>query len=299
MGKNDRSQSEPLTKMIKNKIRSKQCSAFFIITILISWSLWITSILIGNIEGHGLSGIESILGTLAAFGPFFGAIIVIKIDGKSVINWLKQIFVWRVKIRWYLAALSIPIIILLITELVYSALGGTVSSEEMSFEILFFLIPMFIMTTTIGGGQEELGWRGFALPKLQETYTAFTASIILGTIHAIWHLPMAFMPGTFQSEGNFLLYILMGIALAVLLTWIYNNTSSVLLPMLFHGMVNTVPFFILLPGFDMETMAIPEIPLLLEISHISVWILFAVVVIAIFGAKRLTKDSEVPVILKE
>jgi len=93
----------------------------------------------------------------------------------------------------------------------------------------------------LGSGQEEVGWRGFALPALQTRFDALTASVIIGLVWAAWHLP-AFV---FEIPGytrSFAVYALLVVGISIILTWLYNNTEgSILLAMLLHGGVNAAP----------------------------------------------------------
>jgi len=241
------------------------------------------------------SAITGIFTLLVGFGPLFAAMIVIKVNGGRIRHWFHQIFLVKVKLHWYLAGLVVPILIFSATTELYSLLGGEVA-EGSDLGLLAMLVPLFLWNTLLGGGQEELGWRGFALPKLQEKYPALTASIILGFLHALWHLPMVFLPGTFQANSSFLLYILSATVMAVVFTWLYNNTGSVLPAMIFHGMNNTLPLFAILPSFDPATMDIPEIPTLLMLAYVLVSLAVAIIINLFFGGKRLTRKTEVPTI---
>jgi uncharacterized protein len=102
------------------------------------------------------------------------------------------------------------------------------------------------------GCREELGWRGFALPRLQQHANALNASILLGLVWGLWHLPLYFVLGTGQSEmlragaspafaiGGFVGWT---IGLSVLFTWLYNQTGgSLLVVILFHAAVNFAAF---------------------------------------------------------
>lgn len=92
----------------------------------------------------------------------------------------------------------------------------------------------------IGGGNEELGWRGFALPRLQEGYTDLTASLVIGFLWFLWHLPLFFVEGSSQVGVPLYYYGVAVVALSVVFTWLYNKTDrSVLLPMVLHASVNT------------------------------------------------------------
>jgi membrane protease YdiL (CAAX protease family) len=121
----------------------------------------------------------------------------------------------------------------------YLLLGGSPTEGwQWSSPLLFVATVLFIFF--LCGGQEEAGWRGFALPRLQARYSALLSSLILGVIWALWHLPNFFLPGTTQSELPILWFMLLVPALTVILTWILNNTRGSLLPvMLFHAAVNT------------------------------------------------------------
>jgi membrane protease YdiL (CAAX protease family) len=89
------------------------------------------------------------------------------------------------------------------------------------------------------GAGEEVGWRGFALPRLQKERSALTATLILGVVHAFWHLPAFFYKDTYMSMGLALglpMLVLSIVAAAILFTWIYNSTGgSVLMVALFHA----------------------------------------------------------------
>ncbi len=293
IGEDENNQS----KSSKSIVESNKCIAFFILTFLISWFSWGASILLSNVEGHATSGFEGGFVTLAGLGPLLAAIIIIKVSGGSILKWLKQIMSWKIKIRWYVVALGLPILIFSITTGIYAVLGGNIDLGGMdNIEFLIFIIPLFIYTTLLGGGIEEFGWRGFALPKLQESYNALAASLILGFIHAFWHMPMLLMPGTFHANSSFGLYVVSGLALSVLFTWLYNNTGSVILAVLFHGMRNTFFIAAILPAFDMETFEVPEIPMSLQLTETSVWLFFAILVVIVFGAEKLSSKEELPTI---
>jgi len=99
---------------------------------------------------------------------------------------------------------------------------------------------------------EEFGWRGFALPRLQSLYGSLGATLVLGPLWAIWHLPMFFIEGSPQYSENvpaaFLMYTLIITCISILLTVVYNRTKgSVLACMLLHGFLNIAAFTIHVP----------------------------------------------------
>lgn len=166
-------------------------------------------------------------------------------SGKNgIFSLLKRFIIWRVGWIWYLAAFAlIPCIDLMgitlhsflyhapidfSTAIAYKIFGPSVN-------LYVLIIPFFLYDTLTNG--EEIGWRGFVLPRLQERYSAFSASIILGLIWAVWHVPK-FMPH--WDTVMFLWWMLDVMAKTIFFTWIYNNTKgSLLLVTLFHASCNT------------------------------------------------------------
>ena len=137
--------------------------------------------------------------------------------------------------------------------------------------------------------QEEFGWRGYALDKLQEKRTALTASLFLGFIWAIWHMPLNFTEGI-DAQYSLVISTAVGsiislMLMSVLFTWIYNNTGkSVLAAMLFHASMN-LSTFKLFPVFETEE-ALPFYTLFILISVVTVLI--------VWGRKTLTRKVVKP-----
>lgn len=104
---------------------------------------------------------------------------------------------------------------------------------------LFNLVVVFF----IGGGQEELGWRGFALPNLLDRFSALGASLVIGGVWAVWHLPAFAISGTGFRE-SFVAFLAATFAVSVIFTWLYLNANrSVLLAMIFHASWNATTVF--------------------------------------------------------
>lgn len=102
-----------------------------------------------------------------------------------------------------------------------------------------------VMTFALGPFPEELGWRGYALDRLQARRTALGASLLLGMAWAAWHLPLFFVKGSYQNglgfgSAGFWLYGLTAVSASVLLTFVYNsNDRSVLSAILLHFVLNS------------------------------------------------------------
>jgi len=110
------------------------------------------------------------------------------------------------------------------------------------------LIPQVIIILLISLG-EELGWRGFALPRLQKRFSALNASLLLGLVWGFWHLP-GFLIGTgVPSDMPFATFLFWIVLASILMTWVYNHTGgSILSAILMHSAANaTFNYLPLLP----------------------------------------------------
>ncbi|MDH4155151.1 MAG: CPBP family intramembrane metalloprotease [Nitrospira sp.] len=164
-------------------------------------------------------------------------------EGKAgVAGLVRRVVRWRVEAKWYLIVLAGPPALFALAAIVSRFVGGSWvdvrqfgSSEEFP-EIGIFWLWIF-HTATFGLG-EEIGWRGFALPRLQRTRSALAATLLLSAAWASWHWPtFLYRPGYSSMDllagAGWFMSIVTG---ALLLTWIYNSTGgSVLIVGLFHG----------------------------------------------------------------
>ena len=209
---------------------------YFILTFLISWSIWIAGT---NILSQKLNIIPLIIG---AFGPFLAAIIILRISQNKAIlvEWLKSTFNFRIHIVWYLlGAIVLPFTIAIIHHLIYIILGGQ-SGANFSLEWLgyfAYLIPTALLT----GGNEEPGWRGYITPVLLLKFHPIIVNIIVGVFWAFWHLPVYFIEGWGSSNQPFEWLIIYAIPLSMILTWLYYRSKRSIIPvMLLHAGTNVV-----------------------------------------------------------
>ncbi len=184
-------------------------------------------------------------------GPTPAAFLVTWItDGKpGVQQLLRRMVQWRVGIQWYLLVIiGYPLVYLIGLSFVFGAKPFTDLAQHwpLFFTAYLPLIPLGLLYPGIG---EEPGWRGFALPRLQVLYGPLLGSLILGTLHAFWHLPVYFIPGAI-ANGGFDPQIFIGNTLAIVAativwTWLFNNAKgSILFAMLFHATSNAASGFI-------------------------------------------------------
>jgi membrane protease YdiL (CAAX protease family) len=169
--------------------------------------------------------------------------------GKSgIFALLRRYLIWRVGMGWYLVALGLYPLIYLVAIGLHILLGGQTPdiTDSMAYQLfgpatsLLFVIPFLLFNMLVNG--EEIGWRGYVLPRLQWRYNALVSSLIIGVIWTTWHIPKFLVAGYDTPLGW---YLLMTMARAVLFTWVYNGTGgSLLLVTIFHAAINTAYVFL-------------------------------------------------------
>ena len=222
---------------------------FFILTYSITWGLAALYFLLPDlfIRIFGEVSMHNPVFILAVWGPNIAAVIVARSsEGKgAVVRLLKSIIPIRTGIQWYLIALILIPIFGTLISLLSKAEFPTFSTSE-----IFSMIGTLIITGPLG---EELGWRGFALPRLLNRYSATLASLILGVIWGLWHLPTFFTPGLPQAGLQIPLFILTALSISIIVTWIFIHTKgSVFLCFLLHFSFNFTATFI---GLDLKYLA--------------------------------------------
>lgn len=206
---------------------------FFLLVYAITWPCFIlvaTSISASTILGK-------VLLFLGTFSPAIVAIFLTSREGSTAVSaLLGRIFHWRVGFRWYLFAAGYMAVIKLIVALLHRVITG--AWPRFGQEAWYILIIAMIFSTPVQAG-EEIGWRGYALPRLTERMGLPAASILLGVIWALWHLPLFFVHGADTYHQPFFLYTVQVTAISVAMAWLYARTGgSLLLTMLLHAAVN-------------------------------------------------------------
>ena len=172
----------------------------------------------------------------AVYAPAIAAfLLVIRHGGTDGLRrFLLRLLLWRCPPAWYLFLLAgIP-------ALMYGAvaLKGTWGDDPFPFSPWYHMFPALALALVVGP-IEEFGWRGIALPLLQQRYSPLSAALILGAIWAVWHIPAFLIGGTPQSEWYFVPYFLAIFAISVIMTALFNaSRGSLLLPALLHFQLN-------------------------------------------------------------
>jgi len=206
----------------------------------------------------------------------------------------KRFFLWRVGWKWYLVA------ILLLPTLRFAAIPLTswltgVPADyshpmirdvvPLDVPLLYMILPWILFEIITNG--EEMGWRGYVLPRLQAKYNALTSSLIIGVIWSIWHLPK-FLGTGLSGERSFPWFTVAHLALAILYTWLYNNSrGSLLLVTLFHASSNTAGMFLPV-SFAVAGGVISNLMIVL-------YIVAAIIVIVVAGPSRLSRTGSLQI----
>lgn len=209
---------------------------FFSLTFIVSWGFWIAAAAIP--KSSGLASIGSFLYLLGVFAPALAAIALTALtDGRAgTLDLLCRTIKWSVGARWYVFAIGYMAAIKIFAALLLRITTG--AWPAFGQEPLYLMAIAIPFSTPVQAG-EEIGWRGYALPRLSVRLGLSGASIALGVIWACWHLPFFFILGNDKSGQSFPLYLLGVIALSVAMAWLYWRTNgSLLLTMLMHAAVN-------------------------------------------------------------
>jgi membrane protease YdiL (CAAX protease family) len=149
---------------------------------------------------------------------------------------------YNVSVLWWFYALFLSVAVFAVAEIIYGAAHGKVGPiTPMVLFRQWWLIFVFIFGLFQGPLGEELGWRGFLLPRLLEKCSPLKASVILGLVWAVWHMPAGMLIGGsyyFHTVAGTLLFTASTIALSILMTVLFLHTRrSVLLAIAMHWSV--------------------------------------------------------------
>jgi membrane protease YdiL (CAAX protease family) len=208
-------------------------------------------------------------------------VLVAVVHGKTgVRKLLGRLLIWRVGVGWWAA-------VALLSTLALGAVGlsvlfgGDTPDVGVTIPGAIALFLLFIFPGSAGG--EEIGWRGFALPLLQADRSALGASVVLGVVWGVWHLPLYLTGADSRPLSLFAPWVLITVAASVIYTWIYNGTGgSLLMVVLFHAASNLFLTVFLVDPFEDQITR----PFLI---YVALMILAALVVVAATGPATLSR----------
>jgi len=287
---NTRGQAAGPSNRLVQLLRQHPLLFYFVIAYAISWTYEL--IVMGALHITGSLG--AALNVVFTLGPMLAALLMTAVtQGRAGIRQLLRRFVlWRVGIAWYLLVLPGVFVVQLLPYLVLP--GAFAAFHQSGLASPRFWLPFLILYVAafIAGGSlgEEPGWRGFALPRLQQRFGPLVGTLILGVPWGLWHLPQFLViPGNFPGFNGagtgfigilvpIVLFVIMVMAMAYVFTWVFNNTrGSLLLAMLLHTSINTPSIMLpyLFPSLALAT------NLLFGLSQSLVWVVLAVLIIAV------------------
>jgi membrane protease YdiL (CAAX protease family) len=240
------------------------------------------------------TGIEkppgSLLFLIGGAGPLLAALALTHLREARPLQrdfWLRVVDLRRIGWVWLAAALLTHPALVALALVADLALGGAAPPPVAAFEHPLVLLELVFFVFWFGPLPEEMGWRGFALDRLQLRMNALRSSLVLGAVWAIWHVPLFLIPGTFQNglgfaTPRFWVFLATLLPLSVLITWIYNNTRrSTLAAVLVHFSGNLAGA-LLEKSFRFATFELVCLAMA------------ALAIVLVFGPERLSRQVLVP-----
>ncbi len=251
---------------------------FFGLAFGISWSIWLPLVVM---QAFLPFSVIAILVWIGGFAPTIAAIILTGVNSGRVgiRRLLGRVLQGPVGVFWYAFALFVTAAIGLMAIGLHVLFGGGALVIDLSRWFLVF--PVFLSAMIGGPLAEEFGWRGFALPRLQTNLSALVASLIIGVVWSLWHLPVFWLEGLIYIGLTFeqrIIWFLLLIAVAILFTWLYNNTDgSLLIAVLYHTAFNSTLYLmpVLMGNLGLLNLALT-------------WVV-TIIVIAVFGRAHLSR----------
>jgi membrane protease YdiL (CAAX protease family) len=269
-----------------NDKKRSSAGLFFILNFAWTWLFWIPAALSRN----GSTPLITVLHLIGGIGPMLAALVLVyRAKDRQVRRdfWKRVIDLKRIKRGWYLVIFLIYPVLTVLPAVIDIWMNGKGIQPELASRFAqqpLLILPVTIFLLFFGPIPEELGWRGYALDRLQTKQSALVSSLIVGALWAFWHLPLFFINGTYHyhlgvGTTAFWIFMIEPIMGSIFYTWIYNNTHrSTLSAILLHFMGNYVGEL-----FELSERA--------EILQLIFTILFAVIIVIIWGRKGLVKKS--------
>lgn len=186
---------------------------------------------------------DSLLFVVGGSGPLILAVALTQFrEARSTRRdfWIRTVDLRRIRRPWLAVSLFLHPALIGLAFAADSSLGASPPALVPESNSVWAILSLLVVVFWFGPVPEELAWRGFALDRLQDRMSALQASLVLGAAWALWHVPLFFIPGTFQAGLEFgsqrsLVFLSSMVPLSVLMTWVYNNTErSTLSAILVH-----------------------------------------------------------------
>jgi len=213
--------------------------AFFLLTYVVTWVSWLAAWAISD-GGFARPGLWMLPFYFGVFAPALVAVwLTFRREGATGVRaLLSRLFQWEVAPQWYVFAFTYIAVIKLAAAVIHRLATG--EWPRFGDEPVYIMLAATIGSLLLfGQAGEEVGWRGYALPRLAARYGLARSSIVVGIMWASWHLPIFFIPGADTTGQSFPIYLLSVTAISVAIAWLYDHTNgSLFLTMLMHSAVN-------------------------------------------------------------
>lgn len=213
-------------------------AVFVLLTFALTWTVWIVPAVFLGPGNGGLFGLGGPVFLLGVFAPGVVAIaLTAYFEGRAgVARLLARIGRWQVGARLYLFAIGYLATTKLLAALIHRvAVGAWPAFGDTSLPLI---LGGILVSTWVQAG-EEVGWRGYLLPRLATHLGLGVASVLLGVVWALWHLPLFFLQGSGSDGQSFPIYLLHVTTLSVAMAWLYwRAQGSLLLVMVMHASIN-------------------------------------------------------------
>jgi membrane protease YdiL (CAAX protease family) len=225
-------------------------AAFFALAHAISWAIWIPTAL----ASASSASLALALFPLGLFGPAFAAIgLTVFFEGRvGVRRLVGPVLKWRAGVPWYLVVVLGPAAIVWVAAGLSALLGAPTAGFGGS--QIPLAIPTYVLFLLLEATGEEIGWRGYALPRLQADHSALTSALTVGVAWAFWHLPLFFIAGLPQTFLPFVPFLVWVVSQSVVFAWVYNGThGSLLFAIVLHAAINlSIQVFSIMPAQEAD-----------------------------------------------
>ena len=210
-------------------------ATFFTVTFVLAWAVWLPVVLLRDDLPSGVGFVLTLTGSLVPSAV--AIVLVVMLHGSAGLQTLlRRLLMWRVGVRWYVAIIALSGLAL--CAMVLSIVLGAPAPEVTT--TLPLAVALFAFSIFPGSALgEEIGWRGYALPRLQARRSALTASVILGAVWGTYHLPLFLIGAETRPPSLFLPFLISTVISSIFYTWMYNGTGgSLFIVVLLHAAAN-------------------------------------------------------------
>jgi CAAX protease family protein len=229
---------------------------------------------------------------LLAGPPISGVLLTVLIDGRSGLRRLVfGLRRWRVGARWYAVALLTGPLVMVATVFGLSLASPEFRPDLLTADNKLSIVVTGIMVGLIVSFFEELGWTGFALPRLRQRYGVVTTGLVMGLLWSAWHFPM--FAGTTDPTGTLPAAVAVAVLMfawlppyRVLMVWVYDRTESLLIAMLMHVPISVTAFILASEATSSTALLAPVL-----IWGAAFWVIVAIVAWANGGHLTRRQDA--------